>query len=74
MQSHSGNSLVVQWLGLGAFTAGPGVQSLVRELRSCKAHGIGKTKQTNKKNPHSLILRYWGLGLQHITLEGTPLS
>ena len=28
-----GNSLVVQWLGLSAFTAGGWVQSLVRELR-----------------------------------------
>ena len=30
------NSLAVQWLGLGAFTAVARVQSLVRELRSCK--------------------------------------
>ena len=28
------NSLVAQWLGLKAFTAGAQVQSLVRELRS----------------------------------------
>ena len=31
-----GNSLAVQWLGPRALTAGAGVQSLVRELRSCK--------------------------------------
>ena len=31
-----GNSLAVQWLGLGTFTARTWVQSLVRELRSCK--------------------------------------
>ena len=32
------NSLAVQCLGLGAFTAMARVQSLVRELRSCKPH------------------------------------
>ena len=32
----SGNSLVVQWLGLITFTARAWVQSLVRELRSCQ--------------------------------------
>ena len=31
-----GSSLVVQWLGLSAFTAGAQVQSLVREMRSHK--------------------------------------
>ena len=34
-----GSSLVVQWLGLGSFTAGAWVQSLVRELRSSKLFG-----------------------------------
>ena len=38
-----GNFLVVQWLGLGAFTAGTQVQSLVRELRSHKLHGTANT-------------------------------
>ena len=33
---------MVQWLGLGAFTAVAGVQSLVGELRSCKPHGVAK--------------------------------
>ena len=37
-----GNSLAVQWLGLGTFTAGAQVQSLVRELRSCKLCGVAK--------------------------------
>ena len=32
--SEPGNSLVAQWLGLGAFTAVAQVQSLVRELKS----------------------------------------
>ena len=31
-----GNSLEVQWLGLGAFTAGTQIRFLVRELRSLK--------------------------------------
>ena len=35
-----GNSLVVQWLGLGAFTAVAQVQPLVKELRSLKPCGI----------------------------------
>ena len=30
-------------------TAGALVQSLVRELRSCKPHGAAKNKQTNKQ-------------------------
>ena len=36
-----GTSLVVQWLRLGAFTAGAWGQSLVRELRSSKPPGQG---------------------------------
>ena len=44
-----GNSLVVQCLGLGAFTVVAWVQSLVRELRSHKLCGQKTTnKQTNK--------------------------
>ena len=38
------NSLVVQWLRLGAFTAGAQVQSLVGELRTRKPRGEGKKK------------------------------
>ena len=30
----TGNSLVVQWIGLGVFTDMAGVQALVEELRS----------------------------------------
>ena len=41
---------MVQWLGLDAFSAAAQVQSLVKELRSCKLCGIAKkTKNTNKK-------------------------
>ena len=42
----SGNSLVVQWSELSAFTARAWVQSLVGELRSHKLHGMaGKKKR-----------------------------
>ena len=34
--------MVVQWLGLSAFTARARVQSLVGELRSCKLCGVAK--------------------------------
>ena len=40
-------SLPVQWLGVGAITAGARVQPLFEELRSCKSQG---QKQTNKQN------------------------
>ena len=43
-----GNPLVVQWLGLSAFTAEGAVQSLVGELRSHKPGGVAKLK--TKKN------------------------
>ena len=36
---------MVQWLGLGTFTARAWVQSLVRELRSHKMHGTAKKKK-----------------------------
>ena len=39
------NSLVVQWLGLGAFIAMAWIQSLVGELRSGKPHGAGNSCQ-----------------------------
>ena len=38
-KNKTGNSLVVQGLGLSTFTARTRVQSLVRELRSCQPHG-----------------------------------
>ena len=46
----TGDSLVVQWLGLGAFTAGAWVQSLVREQRSCKPHNVAKKKKSTEKS------------------------
>ena len=35
---------MVQWLGFGTFTAGTWVQSLVRDLRSCKPRVQPKRK------------------------------
>ena len=43
-----GDSLVVPWLGLGAFSALDEVQSLVRELRSCKLCNETKKKKKEK--------------------------
>ena len=37
-----GNSLVIQWLGLGAFSSRGRVHSLVGELRFCKPHSTAK--------------------------------
>ena len=44
-----GNSLAVQWLGLGAFTSVAWVQSLVGEVRSCKPRGTAKKKKKKKE-------------------------
>ena len=42
LKGGTGNALVVQWLGLSAFTAVAQGQSLVGELRSLKQHGTAK--------------------------------
>ena len=47
-----GNSLVVQWLGLCAFTAGAQVQSLVGELRTYKLRSVAKLKKKKTKKTH----------------------
>ena len=44
-----GNSLVVQSLGLGAFTSEAQVLSLVRELRYYKPYSTAKKKKKKKK-------------------------
>ena len=44
-----GSSLAVQCLGLHAFTAMARIQSLARELRSCKLHGVVKKKEKKKQ-------------------------
>ena len=54
-----GSSLAVQWLGLGAFTAGARVQSLVRELGSRKPRSMAKRKkkrERERKRTRSLVL------------------
>ena len=63
-----GNSLEVQWLGLGALTAVAQVQSLVGELRSCKPHGVAKKNPKTKTVlfPGSLIkLEFGGMRPKH---------
>ena len=40
---------MVQWLGLGAFTAVAQVQSLVGELRSPKPRGMAKKKKRKER-------------------------
>ena len=52
---------MVQWLGLGTFTIGAQVRSLIRELRSPKPCSMAKKKK--KKNPRAGVLN----GIQHIT-------
>ena len=44
-KSGKGNSLAIQWLGLGALLLRTQVQSLVRELRSHKPWGMAKKKK-----------------------------
>ena len=46
----TGNSLLVQWLGLGAFNAMVRLQSLVGELRSCKPCGVAPKNKNKNKN------------------------
>ena len=45
---------MVQWLGLGTFTARPWVQSLVKELRSHKLCGEAKKKKKDNKKRKGL--------------------
>ena len=56
---------MVQWLRLRAFTAGAQVQSLVRELKSQKLHGVAKKKKKKKKieheNPFTAVLSRQGV-------------
>ena len=61
-----GNSPAVQGLGLGVFTARAWVQSLVKELRSCKPCGMSKRKKKRKKKRESQVS---ALGMK-VTREG----
>ena len=56
---HQGNSLAVQWLGLGTFTARAWVQSLVRELRSHKPRGMGAGETTTTMTKKHNIERFY---------------
>ena len=59
-----GNSLAVQWLGLGAFTEVARVQCLVGELRSHKPHGVAKKKPKRIIQPATRIGPAMSLVLQ----------
>ena len=52
-----GNSLAVQWLGLGAFTARAQVQSLVGELRSRKPRGVAIKQQQQQQRKHRMYVK-----------------
>lgn len=58
---------MIQWLGLGAFTVGGQVQSLVKELRSLKLHGLAKKKNSEAYIWESQI----GVGNQDFALKQT---
>ena len=53
-----GNSLVVQWLGLYAFTAQAIVQSLVGELKSHKPRGEAKKKREGERENVILLISH----------------
>ena len=59
-----GNSLVVQWLGLSALTAGAQVQYLLRELRSCKPHSTGKKNYSHDGNIFFFFNDFLSYGLK----------
>ena len=44
---------MVQWLELGASAAGARVQSVVRELRSCKPRGTAIKKKKKGQRSHT---------------------
>ena len=48
--NQGGDSLVLQWLELGTFTARAGIQSLVRELGFHMPHDAAKKKKYWRKN------------------------
>lgn len=63
-----GNSLVVQCLGPDTFTAVAWVQSVVRDLTSCKLPSVA-TKQTNKTKTHLELVKSPGTELRESWVE-----
>ena len=61
---------MVQWLGLGTFTAGAQVQSLVRELRYRKLRGSAKKEKNRKKENASTIGAYRELKQRDMRVTG----
>ena len=63
---------MVQWLELGASAAGARVQSLIRELRSCKPCGtaIKKNKRT-RAPPHTEM---WKTDIQETKKKAQSLN
>ena len=58
-QTKKGISLVAQWLGSWAFTAVTQVQSLARELKSHKPHGVAKKSKSSQSEhtKHQLCIK-----------------
>ena len=54
------NSLVVQWLELGAFIVVDQVQSLVGELRSCKPSSLVRKNKKKQKQKQGLPWKFSG--------------
>ena len=54
-----GKKTAVPWLELGAFTAVAQVQSLVRDLRSCKSRCMAKKKGVGGKKKEDICNIYW---------------
>ena len=56
IRNRTGISLAVKWLRMHTSMHGAWVQSLVRELRSYKSHGMAKRKKKKKESGHSFMV------------------
>ena len=72
--SSIGYSLVVQWLGLGAFTARAWVRSLVRELSSYKPKGEAKKKKKKQQQHRNKFPKFPKVWYRHPTRAHACLS
>ena len=61
--------MVVQWLGLWIPLLGPGVQSVVRELRCHKLHGVAKKKK--KMEEEAMSPGMWVVSRKVMVTEST---